>query len=195
MVTARRLHTVGTLSLNNGTIFSVSASPRHGFSKAILPHIRLVEGLGVEGDTHIGATVRHRFLARKNPRLPNRRQVHLIQNELFDELGARGFEIEPGQMGENITTRGIDLLGLPTGARLHLGPTALLELTGLRSPCVQLDRFRPGLKAALLDHDAEGRLIRKAGVMSIVVRGGDVQPGELILVELPACPWRPLRPV
>ena len=100
-----------------------------------------------------------------------------------------------GQMGENITTRGIALLGLPTGTRLHLGRTAIVEVTGLRNPCVQLDYFQAGLLAAVVDRDEQGALIRKAGIMALVVVGGEVEPGDPILVELPPHPHRALEPV
>src|SRR6185295_9045551 len=134
--------------------------------------IRLREGLGVDGDGHLGGTVQHRSRVRKDPTQPNLRQVHLIHAELFDELGAKGFVVHPGELGENVTTSGLDLLALPTGARLHLGATAVVEVTGLRNPCVQIDRFQNGLMAATLDKDASGNLVRKAGIMSIVLTGG-----------------------
>jgi MOSC domain-containing protein YiiM len=157
--------------------------------------IRLREGLGVDGDGHLGATVQHRSRVRKDPTQPNLRQVHLIHAELFDELGAKGFAVHPGELGENITTSGLDLLALPTGARLHLGASAIVEITGLRNPCVQIDDFQNGLMAATLDKDADGRLVRKAGIMSIVIAGGDVRPGDAIGVEWPKAPHRPLEPV
>ncbi len=153
---------------------------------------RSVTGLGVEGDAHLGKTVKHRSRVAVNPTQPNLRQVHLIHTELHDELRAAGFIVSPGEMGENITTRGIDLLALPTGTRLHLGDMAVVEVTGLRNPCVQLDRFQPGLMAAVLEHDAHGKLIRKAGVMGIVLAGGEVRPGDPIRIELPPAPHKPL---
>jgi MOSC domain-containing protein YiiM len=164
-------------------------------SKPTQRSIRLLAGLGVEGDAHLGATVKHRSRVRRDPSQPNLRQVHLIHAELFDELRPAGFVLEPGQIGENVTTRGIDLLGLPAGARLRLGETALIEVTGLRNPCVQLDGIQPGLMAATLDRDAEGNLVRKAGVMAIVLRAGEVRPGDPIAVTLPPDPHRPLAPV
>ena len=175
-----------------GTVAAVSRSAAYTFSKPNQASIRLLTGLGVEGDAHMGATVKHRWRVAHDPSQPNLRQVHLIHAELFDELLAAGYAISPGQMGENITTHGIDLLGLPVGTRLHLGETAVVEVTGLRDPCAQLDTFRPGLMAAVLDHDANGNLVRKAGVMSIVLAGGEVKPGDSILVELPPEPHRPL---
>jgi MOSC domain-containing protein YiiM len=157
--------------------------------------IRLLAGLGVEGDAHMGATVKHRSRVERDATQPNLRQVHLIHAELHDELKPAGFDVAPGVMGENVTTRGIDLLGLPVGARLHLGGTAVVEVTGLRNPCVQLDGIQEGLMAAVLDRDAEGNLVRKAGIMSVVVVGGDVRPGDAIGIELPAGEHRPLEPV
>jgi MOSC domain-containing protein YiiM len=157
--------------------------------------IRLLPGLGVDGDAHMGQTVKHRSRVARDPSRPNLRQVHLIHAELHEELRAAGFDLAPGQMGENITTKGVDLLGLPTGARLYLGDAAVVEITGLRNPCVQLDRLRPGLMAATLERDAGGHLVRKAGVMGIVLAGGDVSPGDPIRVELPPAPHRRLEPV
>jgi MOSC domain-containing protein YiiM len=139
--------------------------------------------------------VKHRSRVARDPSRPNLRQVHLIHAELHEELRAAGFDLAPGQMGENITTKGVDLLGLPTGARLYLGDAAVVEITGLRNPCVQLDRLRPGLMAATLERDAGGHLVRKAGVMGIVLAGGDVSPGDPIRVELPPAPHRRLEPV
>ncbi len=149
----------------------------------------------MEGDAHLGETVKHRSRVARDPSQPNLRQVHLIHAELHDELRATGFVVSAGQMGENVTTRGIDLLGLPTGTRLRLGKTAVVEVTGLRNPCLQLDRFQPGLMAAVLGRDEHGALIRKAGVMAIVLAEGEVRPGDPILVELPPAPHRSLEPV
>lgn len=157
--------------------------------------IRLLAGLGVEGDAHLGRTVQHRSRVARDPSQPNLRQVHLIQSELHDELRAAGISVRFGQMGENVTTRGLDLLALPVGTRLRLGAVALIEITGLRNPCTQLDGIAPGLMAATLERAADGRLIRKAGVMAIVVEGGEVRPGDSITVELPALPHRALEPV
>jgi MOSC domain-containing protein YiiM len=131
----------------------------------------------------------------RDPSQPNLRQIHLIHAELFDELQASGFEIAAGQMGENITTSGLDLLALPTDARLHLGDAAIVVVTGLRNPCTQLERIRPGLMKATLEHDLEGNLIRKAGIMGIVLTGGEIRVGDPIDVELPPPPHRPLAPV
>ena len=174
---------------------SVNASPKHTLRKPGHLSIRLVVGIGVEGDAHAGATVKHRSRVRRDPTKPNLRQVHLIPAELHDELAERGFTVGAGEMGENVTTRGVDLLGLPAGTRLRLGDEATLEITGLRNPCVQLEKLQTGLMAAVLDRDAEGNLVRKAGVMAVVVAGGDVRPGDPIAVELPAPPHQPLAPV
>jgi MOSC domain-containing protein YiiM len=157
--------------------------------------VRLLVGLGVEGDAHAGATVKHRSRVARDPGQPNLRQVHLVHAELHDELRERGFDISPGAMGENVTTRGVDLLALPTGTRLAIGPDAVVELTGLRNPCRQLDGLADGLMAAVLDRDADGHLVRKAGVMGVVVADGDVGAGDTIVVELPPDPHRPLEPV
>jgi MOSC domain-containing protein YiiM len=179
----------------NGIVEAVSTSPTHSMAKPNQLAIRLLTGLGVEGDAHMGAKVKHRSRVRRDPTQPNLRQAHLIHGELHDELRAAGFNIAPGQMGENITTRGIDLLGLPTGARLHIGAGAVVEVTGLRNPCVQLDGIEQGLMQTCLGRDAEGGLVRKAGIMAIVLTGGEVGPGDEIKVELPAPPHKPLQPV
>jgi MOSC domain-containing protein YiiM len=176
-------------------VVAVSRSPAHTFSKGAEATIRLVAGLGVEGDAHAGATVKHRSRVARDPTQPNLRQVHLIHAELHDELRTSGFEVSAGEMGENVTTRGIDLLGLPTGARLFLGDSAVVEVTGLRNPCAQLDRFQPGLMAAVLGRDEHGGLVRKSGVMAVVLDGGTVRIGDPIRVELPPGPHRPLEPV
>jgi MOSC domain-containing protein YiiM len=179
----------------DGIVEAVHRSAAHTLTKPGQPSIRLVAGLGVEGDAHMGATVKHRSRVARNPQQPNLRQVHLIQAELLDELRAGGFTVKPGEMGENITTRRIDLLGLPIGTRLHLGAHAVVEITGLRHPCAQLDRLQPGLMAAVLDRDAQGQLIRKAGIMGIVLTGGELRPADPICVEWPPEPHRPLAPV
>lgn len=178
-----------------GTVAAVSRSPTHSLSKPLQDAITLLAGLGVEGDAHLGETVKHRSRVAKDPSQPNLRQVHLIHAELHDELQATGLAVTAGQMGENVTTRGLDLLGLPAGTRLRLGAEALVEVTGLRNPCYQLNEIQPGLMAATLDRDAEGKLIRKAGVMAIVLAGGQVRPGDPIQVELPPAPHAPLEPV
>lgn len=177
------------------TVVAVSRSPSHTMSKPNVETIRLIAGLGVEGDAHAGETVKHRSRVARDPTQPNLRQVHLVHAELHDELRAAGFEVSPGLMGENVTTRGVDLLALPTGARLYLGEAAVVEITGLRNPCLQLNGLQPGLMNATLDRDADGGLIRKAGVMGVVLAGGTVAPGDAIRVELPAGLHRPLGPV
>lgn len=175
---------------------AVNRSPVHSMKKEPVPSIHLIEGFGVEGDVHAGATVKHRSRVRKDAPRPNLRQVHLIHAELHDELRAGGFDLAPGEMGENITTRDIDLLELPVGTRLRLGGWAVVEVTGLRNPCVQLDRLQPGLMAATLERlrldDGEVEVRRKAGIMSVVVSGGIVKPGDPIHLELPPGPHRRL---
>lgn len=175
-----------------GLVAAVSRSATHTMSKGVVSVIRLLAGLGVEGDAHAGVMVKHRSRVRQDPTRPNLRQVHLIHAELHDELSPRGFVLAPGQMGENITTRGIDVLALPKGARLHIGEEAIVEVTGLRNPCTQLDGIHPGLMNAVLDRDAEGRLVRKAGIMGIVLREGDVRAGDALRVELPPPPFEAL---
>ncbi|MGV3569239.1 MAG: MOSC domain-containing protein [Ramlibacter sp.] len=176
-------------------VLAVHRSSSHSFSKFAEEAITLVAGLGVEGDAHAGATVKHRSRVARDPRAPNLRQVHLLHAELFDELVGRDFAVFPGDMGENVTTAGIDLLGLPTGTRLQLGAAAVVEVTGLRNPCAQIDRFQPGLTAAVIDRSPAGAIIRKAGVMGVVLAGGEVRPGDPIVVHWPATPHVPLQPV
>ena len=183
-------------------VAAVHASGLHSFSKFAEPSIRLTAGLGVDGDAHAGTTVKHRSRVARDASAPNLRQVHLLHAELFDELMEAGFAVWAGDLGENVTTRGIDLLALPTGTRLHLGDpgradesVAVVELTGLRNPCSQLDRFQRGLMAATLGRDARGGLVRKAGVMAIVLESGEVREGDPIRIELPPGEPRPLQPV
>ncbi|GAB2954381.1 MOSC domain-containing protein [Micromonospora polyrhachis] len=176
-------------------VAAVSRSATHTFSKPHQASIRLLAGLGVEGDAHLGRTVKHRSRVARDPQQPNLRQVHLIHGELHDELRAAGFTVSPGALGENITTRGVDLLGLPTGTRLQLGGTAVIEVTGLRNPCAQINGLQDGLMAAVLGRDDDGNVIRKAGVMAVVLREGEVRPGDPIHVELAPQPHRPLQPV
>jgi MOSC domain-containing protein YiiM len=176
-------------------VTAVSRSPAHTMTKPNQTSIRLLTGLGVEGDAHQGVTVKHRSRVARDPTQPNLRQVHLIHAELHDQLLTQGFELAPGQMGENITTRGVPLLELPKGTRLNIGETAMLEVTGLRNPCTQLDGLHPGLMAAVLNRDQHGNLIRKAGIMTIVIQGGDVQPGDTIHILLPPEPHEPLQVV
>jgi hypothetical protein len=176
-------------------VVSVSRDTTHKFSKVICKSITLLAGLGVEGDAHMGVTVKHRSRVRRDPSQPNLRQVHLIHAELVDALQSQGFAVSAGAIGENITTRGIDLLGLLRGTQLRIGATAVVEVTGLRNPCYQLNTFQPGLMAAVLGRDAQGNLIRKAGVMGIVLAGGIVRVNDPICVTLPEGPLHPLEPV
>lgn len=165
------------------TIIALASDSAHRFSKQARESIRLIAGLGVEGDAHAGVTVQHLSRIARDPTVPNLRQVHLIHTELFDELAERGFAVAPGQLGENVTTRGIDLLALSRGTRLRLGQDALIEITGLRNPCHQINGIAPGLMDAVLDRAADGSLVRKCGVMAVVVTGGEVRTGDNIVVE------------
>jgi MOSC domain-containing protein YiiM len=176
-------------------VTAVSLSERHTLTKPNADSIRLLAGLGVESDAHSGVTVKHRSRVARDPSQPNLRQVHLVHAELHDALREQGLAVSAGQMGENVTTRGVDLLGLPEGARLHLGDTAIVEVTGLRNPCAQLDRIQPGLMRATLERAHDGSLVRKAGIMAVVLEGGEVRPGDPIRVELPPDPHRLLTPV
>lgn len=178
-----------------GVVIAVSRRNEHALSKTPFETIQLLTGLGVEGDAHMGRTVKHRSRVKQDPSQPNLRQVHLIHSELHDALRASGFAVAAGDMGENVTTRGVDLLHLPTGTLVHLGPSAIVQITGLRNPCAQLDTLAPGLMAAVLERDDTGRLIRKAGIMGVVVAAGEVSAGDSIDVELPPEPHRPLEPV
>jgi hypothetical protein len=182
-------------SAETGIVLAVAAAPLHGFHKPVVGEIHLEAGLGVRGDAHHGVTVKHRSRVAVDPTQPNLRQVHLIGAALFAELAGKGFAVRPGEMGENITTAGLDLLALPRGSLLHLGATATVEVTGLRNPCAQLDAFQPGLMQAVLGRDADGRLIRKAGIMGIVRAGGVVRPGDAIRVVRPALPHLALERV
>lgn len=181
--------------MTSSSVVAVSCKATHGPDKPNCAVIRMVAGRGVEGHAHFGATMKHRSRVARNPTQPNLRQVHLIHAELHDELLDRGFQVRPGLMGENITTRGVDLLGLCRGAILRIGPEAIVQITGLRNPCYQLDELQPGLMAACLDRDSEGNPVRKAGVMGAVIKGGQVAAGDAILVELPAGPREVLKPV
>jgi MOSC domain-containing protein YiiM len=166
-------------------IFAVHRSPTHTLAKPSCTDIQLLEGLGVEGDAHMGTTVKHRSRVARDPNQPNLRQVHLITHELLQALAAQGMPVAPGQMGENITTVGIDLIDLPAGTLLHLGAEAVVEVTGLRNPCHQLESIHAGLMAAVLDRAPDGSLVRKLGVMGVVRKGGRVDAGASIVVELP----------
>jgi MOSC domain-containing protein YiiM len=180
---------VSTPGAGDGVVTAVSVSAGHTMTKPNAGAIRLLEGLGVEGDAHNGTTVKHRSHVRRDPTRPNLRQVHLIHSELHDELAEQGFpDLRPGEMGENVTTAGVDLLALPVGTRLRLGDEAVVEVTGLRNPCAQLDGIRPGLMKATLDRDDEGGVVMKSGIMGVVLGGGVVSPGDRIRVELPPEP-------
>ena len=176
-------------------VIAVCASPGHTMSKPATDSIRLLAGLGVEGDAHAGTTVKHRSRVAKDPLAPNLRQVHLIHAELFDDVATRGFTVKPGELGENMTTTGIDLLSLPRGTILQLGATATVEVTGLRNPCKQIDGLQEGLMEAVLERSPERGLIRKAGIMGIVISGGEVRAGDTITITLPPQPHEPLKPV
>ncbi|MFC9699864.1 MULTISPECIES: MOSC domain-containing protein [Streptomyces] len=181
--------------MSGGTVQTVSSNGTYTFTKPNREAITLLAGLGVEGDVHAGVTVKHRSRVARDPSQPNLRQVHLIHAELFEDVAGAGFEVAPGDLGENVTTRGIDLLGLPTGTRLHLGAEAVVEITGLRNPCAQIDNFRHGLLKQVLGRDENGEVVRKAGIMGIVLTGGEVRPGDTIRAELPEGPHRPLEMV
>ncbi|MCL2552272.1 MAG: MOSC domain-containing protein [Actinomycetia bacterium] len=181
--------------MHSGSVIAVSRDSAHRFSKPNQDSIRLLAGLGVEGDAHLGVTVQHLSRIAKDPTQPNLRQVHLIHAELFDDLRRAGYEVAPGDLGENVTTRGLDLLGLPVGTLLHLGPDAVVEVTGLRNPCLQIDRFRSGLLKQVAGRDESGAVVRKGGIMGVVLTGGELRPGDAVTVELPATPHRPLERV
>jgi MOSC domain-containing protein YiiM len=174
------------------SVLAVAKDSGHCFSKQLADEIYVVAGQGVEGDAHSGASVQHLSRVAADPTQPNLRQVHLIQAELFDDLAAKGFRVTPGAIGENITTSGLDLLALPCGALLQFAGTAVLEVTGLRNPCAQLDHFQKGLMAAVLDRGLNGELIRKAGIMAIVRQSGAIKAGDAITVILPRPPHLPL---
>lgn len=176
-------------------VVAVARDGDHHFSKPLVDEVVLVAGWGIEGDAHAGTTVQHRSRVARDPSQPNLRQVHLLHAELFDEVAGSGFSVRPGDMGENVTTRGVDLLGLPTGTVLHLGESASVRVTGLRNPCQQINGFEPGLLKAVLGRAEDGAVERKGGVMSVVLTGGTVRPGDAVRVELPAGEPEPLQPV
>jgi MOSC domain-containing protein YiiM len=176
-------------------VVAVASSPSHSFSKAGRACIRLLKGLGVEGDAHAGSTVKHRSRVKQDPTQPNLRQVHLLHAELHAELSQRGFQVAPGAMGENILTEGIALLALPAGTKLAIGESAVVEVTGLRNPCRQIDAFMPGLLSAVLDRTPSGELVRKAGIMAVVLNDGEVRPGDRIRIEYPPEPHKRLERV
>lgn len=179
----------------DGSIVAVSKSGTHTFSKPNQDSIILLAGLGVEGDAHMGETVKHRSRVKRDPSQPNLRQVHLIHSEFHEELNASGYHVSAGEMGENITTRGLDLLGLRKGTKLYLGDNAVVEVTGLRNPCEQINTFQDGMLSLCVYKDENGNIIRKAGIMSIVLAGGEVRAGDTIRVELPPEPHEALQVV
>jgi MOSC domain-containing protein YiiM len=179
----------------SGIVAAVSSNGEYSFTKPNRDSIRLLAGLGVEGDVHAGVTVKHRSRVAQDPTQPNLRQVHLIHEELFAEVGEEGFRVAAGELGENITTRGIDLLGLPVGTLLRIGDEAVVEVTGLRNPCLQIDNFQGGLLKRVVGRDEAGNVVRKAGIMSVVKEGGTVRPGDTIKAELPSGPHRALERV
>ena len=176
-------------------VSAVARDGEHRFSKRTVAEISVLAGLGVEGDAHRGVTVKHRSRVAADPTQPNLRQVHLIHSELFVELRAKGFEVEPANLGENVTTAGLDLLSLPRNTQLAIGATVVLEVTGLRNHCAQIERFQPGLLAAVLDRGPTGEVIRKAGIMTVVLTGGIIRAGDQIGVNLPLPPYLPLERV
>lgn len=178
-----------------GKVIAVAKDESHNFSKRIVPEIKIVAGLGVNGDAHKGVKVKHRSRVSADPTQPNLRQVHLIHSELFDEVAKQGFHVNPADLGENITTEGIDLLGLPRGAHLKIGDDVVLEVTGLRNPCAQIDNFQKGLLSAMLDRGPNDELIRRSGIMTVALRSGWIRPGDSIIVELPDPPFLPLKRV
>lgn len=181
--------------MKSGIVVAVSKSSKHSFSKENCEKIKLLAGLGVEGDAHMGEKVKHRSRVRQNPDQPNLRQVHLLHCEIFDELSTKGMDIKPGEIGENISTRGIELLNLPKDSILEIGNQAKIQITGLRNPCAQLDGLQKGLMKALLDRDEEGNLIRKSGIMGIVLQGGEITKGDEIHVFLPPEPHQKMERV
>lgn len=176
-------------------MIAVARDEGHNFSKRIVPEIKIVTGLGVDGDAHQGMKVKHRSRVKADPTQPNLREVHLIHSELFDEVAKKGFHVNPADLGENITTKGIDLLALPRGSHLKIGDDVVLEVTGLRNPCVQIDDFQKGLLSAVLDRGPNGELIRKSGIMTVVLKSGWVRRGDCINVELPDPPFLTLERV
>ena len=179
----------------NARVLAVARDEAHRFSKRTVENLHVLTNLGVAGDAHQGVTVKHRSRVAADPGQPNLRQVHLLHAELFEELGAKGFDVGPADLGENVTTAGVDLLTLPRNTMLAIGSEVVLEVTGLRNPCAQIERFRPGLLAAVLDRAPDGALIRKAGIMTIVRAEGSIRPGDRIAITLPPLPHLPLQPV
>ena len=166
-------------------VVAVNSKDTPGVGKIPRDAVTLIANHGIEGDYHAGPDVRHRSRAAKDPQQPNRRQVHLMHSELFDDLAPLGIKVTPGAMGENITTRGLALLDLAPGTKLRLGDTAVIEITGCRNPCNQLDAVDERLLAQVALKAGDGSIIRKAGIMAVVLAGGVVRPGDAISVEAP----------
>ncbi|MXO63351.1 MOSC domain-containing protein [Qipengyuania oceanensis] len=179
----------------SGTVIAVARDERHNFSKRVVAEIEIIAGLGVAGDAHLGEKVKHRSRVRTDPAQPNLRQVHLIHSELFDEVAEKGFSVKPADLGENITTKGVDLLGLPRHSVLEIGEEVRLQVKGLRNPCAQIDNFQKGLLSAVLDKGPSGELRRKSGIMTVVLTGGRVRAGDPVTVQLPDPPFLPLERV
>ncbi|MBD2842909.1 MOSC domain-containing protein [Erythrobacter rubeus] len=178
-----------------GRVIAVARDADHRFSKLVVQQIHIIAGLGVEGDAHNGVKVKHRSRVKADPTQPNLRQVHLIHSELFSELKEKGFDVRPADLGENITTEGIDLLALPRDTILEIGSNVRLRVTGLRNPCAQIESFQKGLLAAVLDKGPNGELIRKSGIMTTVIEGGPIEAGDTIMAILPDPPFHPLERV
>lgn len=185
---------LGMTETQSPFVLDVFLSGTHSFTKHRQDSIVLRKGLGIEGDAHCGPLVKHRYDAQRDPTRPNLRQIHLIQAELIDDLTRKGYAVRPGDLGENISTRGIDLMALPVGTRLSIGREAIVEITGLRSCCVQIDTFSPGMLREIIAR-VDGRLVRKGGIMGIVLEGGEVRPEDAIAVQLPDGPFVPLEVV
>lgn len=173
-------------------VIAVASDSGHNFSKPLRPVINLIAGFGVEGDAHAGKTVQHLWDKKKTPYAPNLRQVHLVHEEIFAQLAEDGFTVTPGDIGENIVTRGIDLLNLPLATQLEFQSGAVVELTGLRDPCSKLNKVQDGLIHKFVYKSEEGKRAVKSGVMSIVLTGGEIRPHDSITVKLPEGPHEPL---
>ena len=178
---------------DQASVMAVSQDGQHRFSKSPCEHITLLEGIGVQGDAHAGVTVQHLYRAAQDPTQPNLRQVHLLPGEFLEEARQEGYEVGPGDLGENVLTQGVDLAGLSRDTLLHIGPEVVVRITGLRDPCVKINRFRQGLLKVALSRDEDGHLVRKAGIMGVVTAGGIIHPGDKIGVELPAPPHHALK--
>ena len=154
-------------------VVGLSIDDGHHFSKRAVERVTMVAGVGIEGDVHAGPLVQHRSRVRVDPNQPNLRQVHLIDDAVFAVAASAGFEIDHGDLGENVTVSGLDVHGLAVGTMLRLGESAFVAVTGLRNPCGQINGLRPGLLDVLRRADG-GDIVRRAGIMGVVVRGGEV---------------------